>query len=212
MTYRKTPYVQKKQERLKEIKERLAAPQVMIQKPRMYFAFGSNLNVRDMRHRCPGAVPHDSALVENGRLVFRGVADVACEMGYRVPVGVWKITPENERALDRYEGVGAGFYEKYDIPYGDDKALIYFMTAEGIFPPSQHYVDTIRQGYRDFGLDEKYLDAAVAHAYLRKDPCEQTLDRRERQRASETQRRLATITDAVALERLERAAERRKAT
>ena len=38
-------------------------------------------------------------LLDGGRLVFRGVADVAFEAGYQAPVGVWQITPDNERAL-----------------------------------------------------------------------------------------------------------------
>jgi hypothetical protein len=39
-------------------------------------------------------------------------------------------------------------------------------------PPGKWYLNTIRRGYRDFGLDETYLDEAVRSAWERKDVTE----------------------------------------
>ncbi len=183
----------------------------MNKQPRLMLAYGSNLNQADMRRRAPGARPRGAAMIDNGRLVFRGVADVAPAMGYRCPVGVWEITPKDEAALDSYEGVRSGFYDKEELtlPTGE-KALIYMMAASGVYPPCQFYVDVVRQGYRDFGLDEKYLDAAIYHAFKRKEPCEATLARRERQRRVPHNQRLVRMTDDFAFRRLEAAAKKRR--
>ncbi len=179
--------------------------------PRLMLAYGSNLCHADMRRRAPGARPRGSTMIDNARLVFRGCADVAPAIGHRVPVGVWEITPADEEALDRYEGVKGGFYDKEELKMPNGQvALIYMMPASGIFPPTQFYVDVIRRGYRDFDLDTRYLDAAVYHSFERKAPCPDTLARRERQRAVPHMQRLVRMTDDFAFKRLEALAKARR--
>src|SRR5262249_6062186 len=119
----------------------------------LYFAYGSNLNIANMRDRCPAAEPLGSLTLTNSKLVFRGVADCIYEEGAECPGGVWQITDECEYALDRYEGVGSGMYHKEYIPVTWDgktkeEMLLYVMNSTGIFPPSQGYLARIRQGYR----------------------------------------------------------------
>jgi hypothetical protein len=175
---------------------------------KLYVAYGSNLNKAAMRRRCPGARPLGRILLKNSKLVFRGVADLEYVAGAATPCGIWRITREDERELDAYEGVSAGLYykdqtivlrwegEKY-------KALVYLMSSQGIYPPSQYYVDGIRKGYQDFNLDQRYLDEAIEHSFDEKDPDEQTRRRRVRQRDNFTQRELVTMPEAVALKRLQ---------
>lgn len=183
--------------------------QILVPKRRLYLAYGSNLHKGDMRQRCPGAKPAGVVWLDNARLVFRGVADVECIPGYRVPCGMWSITPQNEASLDRYEGVAGGFYTKELVDLGEGReALIYMMTAQGIYPPSQYYVDTLRQGYKDFGLPMKYLNAAIFHSFKGKDPCEQTIARRQRQKQSSHQQRLVPMPESLARKRLEQRLER----
>lgn len=177
---------------------------------KLYVAYGSNLNKRAMRIRCPGAKPLGKFMLTKARLVFRGVADVEYSPDHEVPCGLWSINREDERALDLYEGVSSGFYSKEEtiiLRYKGERrnTLIYLMRSEGVYPPSQGYVDVIRQGYRDFKMDEAYLDAAIKYSFLKKDPDEQTLDRRERQRADTRarHRRLVEMPEAVALKKLE---------
>ena len=43
---------------------------------KLYFAYGSNLNLTQMANRCPQAKQLGSAYLPNWRLVFRGVADI----------------------------------------------------------------------------------------------------------------------------------------
>jgi len=184
---------------------------IIRRKPRLMLAYGSNLCQADMRRRAPDARPRGWIMIDNGRLVFRGVADVVPAIGYRVPVGIWEISPADEEKLDRYEGVASGYYDKEELkmPTGET-ALIYMMAHAGIYPPSQFYADTVRRGYRDFGLDERYLDAAIYHSLNHKDPSEANLARRERQRAVAHTQRIVRMTDDFAFRRLEAAARKRR--
>lgn len=142
----------------------------------LYFAYGSNLNVAQMRARCPGATPVGALTVPNAVLRFRGVADVAYLKGGSCPGGLWEITPEDERALDEYEGYDPrSRYPLYDKKYLTlrikgkvRRALYYQMLTTGIMPPSQVYLDVIAQGYRDFGLPLDRLERAVEHSWWRK--------------------------------------------
>ena len=170
---------------------------------RPYLAYGSNLNWSAMRERCPGAKPDSWLMLEHARLVFRRCADVAVEVGHATPCGVWHITADDEEALDRYEGVEYGLYEKCEVDIGERKpALIYLMNDRGVAPPSQYYLDVIRRGYRDFGLDETFLDAAVAYAWTGKDESAFTIRRRARDRRYASTRRVAQVPEEVALRRL----------
>jgi|SRR5215831_6516082 len=174
-------------------------------RPRFYLAYGSNLDMRGMRERCPGARPvvdkHGRPIIiwlEDARLVFRGVADIQIEAGQVAPCGLWLITPENEAQLDRYEGVSRDFYTKETVDIGDGRtALIYMMTATGIYPPSQYYYDVIVRGYRDFRIPLKYLRAARFYSWKGKDPCEQTIARRRRQKNSSHQQRLVPMPESL---------------
>jgi gamma-glutamylcyclotransferase (GGCT)/AIG2-like uncharacterized protein YtfP len=164
----------------------------------LYIAYGSNLNVRQMAHRCPAARIVGTTEIRDTRLVFRGVADVVRQEGMTVPVGVWKITAACEAALDRYEGVGSGMYRKEYVTFDDgERALLYVMNSKGIYAPSSFYLDAIREGYRDFGLDEAPLREAVAHAKsnarMTHDMIERKLrnDARARKEAAEKKRKSA---------------------
>jgi hypothetical protein len=87
-------------------------------------------------------------------LVFRGVADIEIgEPDDLLPVGIWEIGPEDEIALDRYEGVGSGLYRQVMI----NGMMTYRMNSGGYRDPNPLYFKTILDGYRDFGLDESEL-------------------------------------------------------
>jgi hypothetical protein len=135
----------------------------------LYFAYGSNLNLRQMQYRCPDATPLDKVYLRGARLVFRGVADVVFEDDATCPGGIWDITERCEDVLDRYEGCndrGTGMYRKeyIDVP-GFGETLIYVMNSTGICPPPVQYYDGIVQGYRDFGLSQRRLKIALKHSH-----------------------------------------------
>jgi gamma-glutamylcyclotransferase (GGCT)/AIG2-like uncharacterized protein YtfP len=146
---------------------------------RFCWAFGSNLNLAQMKLRCPEAKPYKPLHIPNGRLIFRGVADVEYYKGGIVPGALYRITPRCERALDIFEGVTADVYDKKYLKIsiksmGNQQfnVLYYKMKLDGIMPPSEEYLDRIAQGYRDWNLDLAYLDDALQRSWDDKDPTE----------------------------------------
>lgn len=140
------------------------------------FSYGSNLCMAQMARRCPKAETLGRLTLSDWRLVFRGVADCIAEPGAVCYGGLWRITSECERALDRYEGVGRGTYRKDYIRlegHLDDEVLIYCMNSTRVFPPSVDYLASITEGYRDFAMPMtayKALAAAVKAAWGEKGP------------------------------------------
>jgi gamma-glutamylcyclotransferase (GGCT)/AIG2-like uncharacterized protein YtfP len=132
----------------------------------LYWAYGSNLDPVSMRRRCPSAKRIGPLTLDNGQLIFRGVADVVHYENSSVPGGVWRISKECERVLDQYEGVKYGLYKKRYLKLKIDgvkeQCLYYQMSADrGIMPPAEHYLDVIRRGYEYFGLDLEILNRAL---------------------------------------------------
>lgn len=138
----------------------------------LYWAYGSNLNVRQMARRCPNARKVKALPVYGAKLVFRSVADVIITdnpadvcLG-----GLWRISRRDEDNLDRYEGIKNGLYTKEYFFIRDQsrhyhKVLYYKMASDGVFPPDEIYLNCIVQGYLDFGLDMTKLDSAVRRSW-----------------------------------------------
>ena len=142
---------------------------------RYYIAYGSNLDVRQMRYRCPDARVVGVSLIRDYELLYKGsktgayltIEQKKCGI---VPVAVWAVSKSDERNLDIYEGF-PNFYYKANvnlpvksIATGNVKNLdcfVYVMHEErklGI--PSDAYIQTCKYGYSVFNFDTKYLDEA----------------------------------------------------
>ena len=139
--------------------------------PSIYIAYGSNLNIRQMKQRCPLAKIHRfrETELQDYQLLFRGgngnaVATIEPKKGCSVPVGLWTITPTDEIALDRYEG-WPRLYRKevFTVTIGKRKmrAFAYIMNEGVLGSPSRYYLNTIAQGYKDFGFNLDVLAQAV---------------------------------------------------
>lgn len=137
---------------------------------KLYIAYGSNLNLLQMKHRCPTARVIGASELKNYELVFRGsrhsaVATIEPCEGSTVPVLLWSIQPEDEKALDRYEGY-PNFYGKagVDITVGNHNAIamVYIMTPRHkLGKPSENYLKIIEEGYIHAGFDANILYDAV---------------------------------------------------
>ena len=140
---------------------------------RLYVAYGSNLNIRQMQHRCPTAKLYGTGIVSDYELQFKGqpncaFATIAPKEGSEVPVAVWEIQSQDERALDRYEGYPSHYF-KQNIPVQLDgkevDAMVYIMNLKMKFGmPSPYYYQTVLEGYHDCGLDTEVLDQAVRNS------------------------------------------------
>ena len=71
---------------------------------KLYVAYGSNLNMMQMGWRCPTASVVGTGKIIDYKLTFRRVATIEPCQKQEVPVAVWKIEDNDEKALDRYEG------------------------------------------------------------------------------------------------------------
>lgn len=126
---------------------------------KIYAAYGSNMNIEQMKRRCPKAKVIGKGELLGYKLTFRGgragVANVERSTQKRVPIVLWSITEECELALDRYEGYPT-LYTKEIVTiataYGEQTAMLYVMDKQyEDMPamPNEHYFEIIRQGYRD---------------------------------------------------------------
>lgn len=136
----------------------------------LYLAYGSNLNLEQMAHRCPTARHVGAVTLKDYQLRFRGghggsVATVEPFKGKTVPCLLWEITPADEAALDRYEGFPF-LYRKETIKVKHGRktvdAMVYIMNDErSSGAPSCYYYSTILEGYKSAGFDTGILKQAV---------------------------------------------------
>ena len=140
-----------------------------------YLAYGSNLNIAQMQFRCPEATVVGTAVIPDYELLFKGsltgaYLTIEPREGSQVPVGVWEVSLADELRLDRYEGFPSFYYKKEirisiaDIRTGKTKlhdAFVYIMHEDRkLGTPTDMYVRTCIEGYRDFGFDPDFLLAA----------------------------------------------------
>jgi len=141
-----------------------------MKKETLYIAYGSNLNLTQMSYRCPTAEVIGTSEMKDYEMLFRGsrssaVATVEPLIGARVPVLLWKIRPQDELALDHYEGY-PNFYRKELFPVElsgrSVNAMVYIMNDGRPFgAPSDYYLNTILEGYHSAGFDTDFLEQAV---------------------------------------------------
>ena len=104
---------------------------------RYYLAYGSNLNIPQMRHRCPTAKVVGTAEIRDYELLFKGCGSpgetstkskhrprrqprrktgyyltIEPKKGAKVPVAVWEVKQGDEANLDVYEGFPRFYYKK----------------------------------------------------------------------------------------------------
>lgn len=127
-----------------------------------YFAYGSNLNRKQMRERCLDSKPMFTATLPNYKLVFvgwsrqwrGGIASIKSFRGEKVAGAIYEVTEECLRRLDKYE---AGYSRLKVMVFDEDgnsiEAITYIKSGQlEEAPPSKEYVTIIQQGYRDWEI------------------------------------------------------------
>lgn len=131
-----------------------------------YIAYGSNLNKRQMKMRCPTARIVGHGYLRDYTLVFRRFATIEKCIGEKVPVTVWYIDDESEKNLDVYEGY-PGFYRKEycNVEIEDEIlcAIVYIMNSNMQFYelPDRRYLEVMVEGYSDMKHDRDYIYRAL---------------------------------------------------
>lgn len=122
----------------------------------VYFAYGSNLCLNQMKKRCPEAIPMVAVYLENYKLVYNKYADIVPCKGEKVYGAIYEISLNDLKNLDQYERY-PDLYEKIDVKVQDDTgvfydAFVYVMNEKGNISPEEGYLNTIKEGYRDWGI------------------------------------------------------------
>ena len=131
-----------------------------MEKP-LYFAYSSNIDLDQMRYRCPDATVYGQAVLDNYDLRFRGsgVATVEPKEGACVYGLLWELTDKCEASLDRYEGYPRLYIKQtLEVRTFDGQrvpVMAYIMNPElhlkPSLPPRDYYLG-IKTGYEQNGL------------------------------------------------------------
>ena len=140
----------------------MAARRALRLSGRMYFAYGSNMDVEQMTRRCPSALFTGKAVVEGWEFAMDagGFATIVEGEG-RVEGALWTLSAADELALDHYEGVEGGSYEKrlvdVDAGFGRAAALTYvsLRTPASMSTHRVGYMDRVRRGAESCGLSDE---------------------------------------------------------
>lgn len=142
----------------------------------LYVAYGSNMNLEQMKYRCPNSKVVCNGKMVGWKLIFNIHADVIKTNNNKdkVPVVVWDIADEDWSRLDMYEGYPS-YYVKENVLVKLDngktkEAVVYVMAdnRKGICPPYQNYFNCIEVGYIENDIDTEYLYEVLEHSYENK--------------------------------------------
>ena len=130
----------------------------------LYFAYGSNLNLFQMKRRCKDSVFIKKYELKGYRLNFRSkyrAADIEQSKNSLVPGALFEISKSDEKKLDVYEDFPI-LYKKYYFNYYNKRVMTYLMINKTPFRyPTVRYLNVIKRGYKDCKLDKKYLKKAL---------------------------------------------------
>lgn len=100
---------------------------------KLYFAYGSNLNLDQMKKRCPDSAGVSPAVLSGWKLVERTYADIEEAPGECVNGALYEISDQDLANLDRYEGYPE-YYTRREVMVSSAgvyrKAWVYSMTEE----------------------------------------------------------------------------------
>ena len=140
-----------------------------------YFAYGSNLSLKRLQARVPSAVPLGVFTLPKHKLTFHKVgrdgtakcdACLTNDPSDAVIGRLYEIDEIEKQDLDRAEGLGCGYEEKYIKVFnnrGSFKATTYYATElNTTLKPFTWYKQHVLIGAREAGLPESYIAAIEA--------------------------------------------------
>ena len=130
----------------------------------LYFAYGSNLNLFQMKRRCKDSVFLKKYELKGYKLNFRSkyrAADIEKSKNSLVPGALFEISKSDEKKLDVYEDYPI-LYKKLYFTYYNKIVMTYIMVNKTEFRyPTERYLNVVKQGYKDCKLDNKFLIKAL---------------------------------------------------
>ena len=130
----------------------------------LYFAYGSNLNLFQMKRRCKDSVFLKKYELKGYKLNFRSkyrAADIEKSKNSIVPGALFEISKSDEKKLDVYEDFPI-LYKKLYFTYYNRTVMTYIMVNKTEFRyPTERYLNVVKQGYKDCKLNFNYLTKAL---------------------------------------------------
>lgn len=141
-----------------------------------YFAYGSSLLRAQMERRLMGNRPVTRAFLKGYRLAFMGnsterkgpVVNLLPDPAGTVPGTLYELDVVMIQYLDRAEACEKGLYRPLEVEVekdgGEKVEATAYQLAQADAPfgkPNLGYLLQVRQGYKEWGLDEGLLDEAV---------------------------------------------------
>ena len=130
----------------------------------LYFAYGSNLNLFQMKRRCKDSVFLKKYELKGYKLNFRSkyrAADIDKSKNSFVPGALFEISKSDEKKLDVYEDYPI-LYKKLYFSYYNKRVMTYIMVNKTEFRyPTERYLNVVKQGYKDCKLNFDYLTRAL---------------------------------------------------
>ena len=140
-----------------------------------YLAYGSNLNLAQMKYRCPTAKAIGKTMLNGYKLMYRGIQDnhayltIEPDKDSSIPVGIYELSANDISNLDFYEGYPNSYLKKYitiKVNNKNIKALIYIMNNKFDYHlPSIKYINTCIEGYKDFEFNLEILKKAYIDTF-----------------------------------------------
>ena len=133
-----------------------------------YFAFGSNMSAQRMHDRLGWSPSRSGVILPDYEMVFNknsndgGKANIMYSPGKIVEGILYSVNEEDLLILDKFEGVAAKQYKRYDIEVRDNNknyisAVSYkAQKTGGIYAPTREYLNYILEG-KEFLSSEYYL-------------------------------------------------------
>ena len=139
----------------------------------LYFAYGSNLDTRQMAARCPDAQIVGPAVLRHFALCFTGyspmrggaVASLAKRRGFATPGLVYSLSKRDLMRLDGFEGYPFA-YDRFTAEVqllrgAPTEALVYINNNQARGVSGRDYLNTIANAYDRLGFDRQPLQLAT---------------------------------------------------
>jgi len=136
----------------------------------LYAAYGSNMDPARMHERAPHSPHRGTGYLEGWRLTFGGddigwdgaLATVVEDPTEHVFLSLYDLTPQDERALDEWEGVAVDVYRKIKVRVhtldGEPLCFLYVLNGYEGGVPSKQYMSIIVDAAIAAGAPVDYLE------------------------------------------------------
>jgi len=141
----------------------------------LYAAYGSNLDPRQMAHRCPHSPLRSTGWLTGWRITFGGegwdgaLPTLVEDSGSQIFVALYDVTDADEASLDSWEGADQGLYRKVRVRVatleGEQLAWVYVLDDFEGGTPSALTLGILADAAEAAGAPADYV------AELRSRPC-----------------------------------------